>query len=72
MNVEEREKMYLYLSAMCIIIPTGYGIWWLFGDIPAVSAMFVVGGFLVFLRTILIIRLAELELHLRPVLEGNE
>jgi hypothetical protein len=71
-NVEEREKIYLYLAAMFIILPTGYGINLLFGMLVAISAMFVTGGFLVFLRTIMTIKFAELEIHLRPVLEGNE
>lgn len=71
-TIEDRERMYLYLSAMFIILPTGYGINILFGMLPAISAMFVVGGFLVFLRTIMTIKFAELEIHLRPVLEGNE
>ncbi len=70
---KERERLYLYLSAMLIVLPTGYGTW-LFtnSELISISAMFVIGGFLVFLRTILIIRFAELELHLKPVIEGYE
>jgi hypothetical protein len=72
MNTQDREMMYLYLSSMLIIIPTGFGIWTLFGMLPAISAMFVVGGFLIYLRTIMTIKFAELEIHLKPVLEGME
>lgn len=72
MNSQEREQMYLYLSSMLIVIPTGFGIWTLFGLLPAISSMFVVGGFLIYLRTIMTIKLTELEIHLKPVFEGNE
>lgn len=72
MQSQEREQMYLYLSSMLIVIPTGFGVWTLFGMLPAISAMFVAGGFIVYLRTIMTIKLTELEIHLKPVFEGNE
>lgn len=72
MEPEDRERMYLYLSAMFIILPSGYGTWLLFGMLPAISMMFVTGGFLLFLRTIMTIKISELEIHLKPVMEGEE
>jgi hypothetical protein len=71
-DTQEKERTYLYLAGMLIVIPTGFGVWTIWGMLPAISAMLVAGGVLVFFRTILIIRFAELELHLKPVFEGNE
>jgi len=64
----DNEHKYLYISSMMIVFCSGFGAYSLFNnELVAVSVMFVLGGFLVFLRTIMTIKVAELELKLTPV-----
>lgn len=69
---KERELRNLYLSSMLIVFPAGFGTYVLTNNmLAAISAVFVSGAFLVFLKTILTIKVAELEVRLVQVKEGE-
>lgn len=62
------EHKYLYLSSMLIVFASGFGAFAIFNnELVGISAMFVAGGFLIYLRTIMTIKIAELEIRLTPV-----